>query len=260
MSRSCSGFPVRSPTTPRASYCRCCFLTPLSSRGGRPSRPTTLLQTLGALAQRRITDTVTNPRSKIPALVTQCRNYTPGNTDLSWTRLTPWRALLAAALDQYPARIRGGRVTAERANPSADLLAAWLSDRLHVPIERASSKGPGITDVALFTGGGEIEITRPDGRLASFSVPNTNDRPVALKRRDTAELLAEELRRLDPDDIYEATVQAVCRLSDADGNAKPPKGETNKPAKQSEERGSGSVSKPVKKPAAAKATSRRALS
>ncbi len=216
---------------------------------------------LGALAQRRITDTVTNPRSKIPALVTQCRNYTPGNTDLSWTRLTPWRALLAAALDQYPARIRGGRVTAERANPSADLLAAWLSDRLHVPVERATSKGPGITDVALFTGGGEIEINRPDGRLASFSVPNASDRPVALKRRDTAELLAEELRRLDPDDIYEATVQAVCRLSDADGNARPPKRDTKKPTKKSGERGSGSASKSVKKPAAAaKATSGRASS
>lgn len=214
---------------------------------------------LGALAQRRITDTVTNPRSKIPALVTQCRNYTPGNTDLSWTRLTPWRALLAAALDQYPARIRGGRVTAERANPSADLLAAWLSDRLHVPIERANSKGPGITDVALFTGGGEIEITRPDGRLASFSVPNAADRPVALKRRNTAELLAEELRRLDPDDIYEATVQAVCRLSDAAGNARSPKDGTAKPAKKSGRAGSGGAAKSARKPPA-KAASRRTSS
>ncbi|MDR3034255.1 MAG: glucose-6-phosphate dehydrogenase assembly protein OpcA, partial [Kitasatospora sp.] len=30
---------------------------------------------------------------------------------------------------------------------------------------------------------------------------------VALKRRDTAELIAEELRRLDPDDIYAAAVR-----------------------------------------------------
>ena len=205
---------------------------------------------LGALAQRRITDTVTNPRSKIPALVTQCRNYTPGNTDLSWTRLTPWRALLAAALDQYPARIIRGRVTAERANPSADLLAAWLSDRLHVTVERANSKGPGITDVALITGGGEIEITRPDGRLASFSVPNATNRPVALKRRDTAELLAEELRRLDNDDIYQATVQAVCRLSDAAGNARQPKSAAKKPAAKSTKPGSGGAAKAARKPTA----------
>lgn len=166
---------------------------------------------LGALAQRRITDTA-NTRGRAAALLAQCQNYAPGNTDLSWTRLTSWRALLAAALDQYPARVEGGRVSAERSNASADLLVAWLSDRLGVTIERAVSKGPGITDVALHTGGGDIEISRPDGRLASFSIPNAANRPVALKRRDIAELLAEELRRLDPDDVYAATVANVCEL------------------------------------------------
>ena len=56
----------------------------------------------------------------------RARDYTPGDTDLSWTRLTPWRALLAAALDQYPAKIKSALVESERGNPSADLLAAWL--------------------------------------------------------------------------------------------------------------------------------------
>lgn len=38
---------------------------------------------------------------------------------------------------------------------------------------------------------------------------------VALKRRDTAELIAEELRRLDPDDIYAAAVRTpVSRLAE----------------------------------------------
>src|SRR3954464_7388014 len=118
---------------------------------------------LGLLAQRRITHSANVSRGKSKALHAQCRSYTPGNTDLSWTRLTPWRALLAAALDQYPARIKGGSVSAEKANPSADLLVAWLTDRLKVPIDRVSSKGPGITDVKLVTGGGAITITRPDG-------------------------------------------------------------------------------------------------
>lgn len=167
---------------------------------------------LGALAQRRITDCVTTTRSRSSALLAQCQNYAPGNTDLSWTRLTHWRALLAAALDQYPAKVTGGRVAAERGNASADLLVAWLSDRLHVTIERTNSRGPGITDVALHTGGGDIEIRRPDGSLAEFSIPNATNRPVALKRRDTAELLAEELRRLDPDDVYAATVANVCSI------------------------------------------------
>jgi glucose-6-phosphate dehydrogenase assembly protein OpcA len=186
-----------------------------------PDRPAD--DPLGALAQRRITDTANTSRGKAAALIAQCQNYAPGNTDLSWTRLTHWRALLAAALDQYPAKITGGLVAAERGNPSADLLVAWLSDRLKVPIDRVNNKGPGITDVALHTGGGDIEISRPDGRMADFSIPNASNRPVALHRRDMAELLAEELRRLDPDDVYAATVAKLARESfapEANSNGK----------------------------------------
>jgi glucose-6-phosphate dehydrogenase assembly protein OpcA len=172
---------------------------------------------LGVLAQRRITDMAAIERGRTSAMVTQARNYADGNTDLSWTRLTPWRALLAAALDQYPARIKGGSVSAEKANPSADLLVAWLTDRLKVPIDRVNSKGPGITDVKLVTGGGAITITRPDGLLAQFSIPNAPNRPVALKRRELAELLAEECRRLDPDDVYRETVERLCKIADKNG-------------------------------------------
>ncbi len=171
---------------------------------------------IGRLAQRRITDVATVPRGREKALLTQAVHYADGNTDLAWTRLTPWRALLAAALDQYPAKVGAGRVAAEHVNPSADLLIAWLSSRLGVQIDRTRSKGPGITSVLLETGGGDVEISRPDGRLARFKLPNEATRPVALKRRETTELLAEELRRLDPDDTYEATVRELCRLHGLD--------------------------------------------
>lgn len=169
---------------------------------------------LGRLAQRRITDAAATTRGKTQAILRQARAYADGNTDLSWTRLTPWRALLAAALDQYPAKVTSATVEADRTNPSADLLVAWLADRLHVEVVRAISKGPGITTVTMQTGGGPMEISRPDGLLAEFAIPNAPDRPVALKRRDTAELLAEELRRLDPDDIYASTVKRLCTLAD----------------------------------------------
>ncbi|MDX6319032.1 MAG: hypothetical protein QOD35_2432 [Nocardioidaceae bacterium] len=177
-----------------------------------PDNPAT--DPLGALAQRRITDAAAVDRRRAAAMLKQASNYAPGNTDLSWTRITPWRALLAAALDQYPAKVMSGVVAAERGNPSADLLVAWLTDRLKVDIHRSVSRGPGITDVSLMTGGGQIEIARPDGRLAQFTIPNSPQRPVALNRRDLAELLAEELRRLDPDDVYEDTVKTLCRISD----------------------------------------------
>ncbi|MCY7399576.1 MAG: glucose-6-phosphate dehydrogenase assembly protein OpcA [Nocardioides sp.] len=167
---------------------------------------------LGNLAQRRITDSAGVSRGKSTAMLTQCQSYASGNTDLSWTRLTPWRALLAAALDQHPLKVTGAKVTAERISPSADLLVAWLTDRLNVTVDRANSPGPGITEVTLDTKQGPIRISRADGRLATFTSPHRPDRPVALKRREVPALLAEELRRLDEDDIYAATAAKLVAL------------------------------------------------
>jgi glucose-6-phosphate dehydrogenase assembly protein OpcA len=167
---------------------------------------------LGALAQRRITDAAGAPRHKQAAMSTQCRYYAPGNTDLAWTRITGWRAMLASALDQHQALVTGASVRAERISPSADLLAAWLTARLRVSVERGSSRGPGITEVVLQTADGDIRIERHDGRLAALSLPGQPERPVALKRREVAELLAEELRRLDPDEIYEQTVASMVKI------------------------------------------------
>jgi glucose-6-phosphate dehydrogenase assembly protein OpcA len=166
---------------------------------------------LGRLAQRRITDARTSSSTRSKALRVQCASYAPGNTDLAWTRLTPWRALLAGALDQYPLKVTGGAVTAERVNPSADLLVAWLSSRLRVDVRREVSEGPGLTEVVLETSKGEIRISREDGRHAVFSSPDSPDRPMALKRRDVPELLAEELRRLDEDNVYAATARFLNR-------------------------------------------------
>lgn len=166
---------------------------------------------LGALAQRRITDSAAASRSSATALRTQCGSYTRGNTDLAWTRLTPWRALLATALDQTTAKVVDVEVAGERTNPSADLLVAWLGERLKVPVKRTTSEGPGLTDVVLRTGAGEVRIHRTDGRLATFSTPGHPDRPIALRRRSPAELLAEELRRLDEDDVYASVVRTIAK-------------------------------------------------
>lgn len=170
---------------------------------------------LGRLAQRRITDAAAQPTAKAKAMLTQCHCYAPGNTDLAWTRITGWRALLAAALDQHPEKVTAASVTAERISPSAELLAAWLADRLRVKVDRKTSNGPGITCVSLTTRAGDIRIERTDGKLAVLSSPGQPDRPVALKRRETDELLAEELRRLDPDDVYARTTMKLAQLSKA---------------------------------------------
>jgi glucose-6-phosphate dehydrogenase assembly protein OpcA len=163
---------------------------------------------VGALAQRRITDAAAAPRP-LGALRTRAQHYTPGDTDLSWTRATPWRSMLAAAFDQPHGDVVRGRVGAERDNPSAELLALWLEDRLGIEVERVATSGPGVTEARLSTTDGDIALVRKDGRLATFTFPGWPERPVALKRRDLSELLAEELRRLDPDDVYAATLARI---------------------------------------------------
>jgi len=156
---------------------------------------------LGALAQRRVTDSAAGDVVQ-GVLAALAEAYKPGDTDFSWTRLTPWRTLLAATFDVPHPRITRGEVLAERENPSGDILTAWLSVRLGVPMRRDVSGGPGITDVRFETEGGQIAISRHDGRTATLSKTGEPDRRVALHRRDQAELLAEELRRLDPDEVY----------------------------------------------------------
>jgi glucose-6-phosphate dehydrogenase assembly protein OpcA len=169
-------------------------------------------QPLGLLAQRRITDAA-RARTPSEALAALSAGYQPGDTDLSWTRATTWRSLLAATVDQERDEITGGLVSAEEHNPTADLLAAWLTSRLGLPVSRGTSGGPGITEVRLHTTAGDITISRPDGRVATLARPGQPDRHVALHRREIAELLAEELRRLDPDEIYGESLAALADLA-----------------------------------------------
>jgi glucose-6-phosphate dehydrogenase assembly protein OpcA len=161
---------------------------------------------LGRLAQRRITD-ASAAEDPVAALEVRAASYAPGDTDLAWTRVTPWRSMLAAALDQKHSRITAAVVEGEAYNPSTELLGLWLADRLEVSVERRISDGPGLTAVTLTTADGDISLDRADGALAELAMPGQPDRRVALKRRDTADLIAEELRRLDPDDIYKSSVK-----------------------------------------------------
>ncbi|MEU1388897.1 MULTISPECIES: glucose-6-phosphate dehydrogenase assembly protein OpcA [unclassified Nonomuraea] len=166
---------------------------------------------IGALAQRRITDAKGFENGGAASLVTRAKGYAPGDTDLAWARLTPWRSLLAAAFDQPVGKVRKGVVEASPGHPSAPLLAAWLSERLGAPVKVGESAGPGLTAVRLQTGDGELSVMRSDARLATLSRPGQPDRNVALARRHTSELMAEELRRLDSDEVYEAAVKRFAR-------------------------------------------------
>ena len=90
---------------------------------------------LAQLARRRLTDAAAAPRP-LAALKIRAGDYSPGRHRPQLDPADPWRALLAAALDQYPATVNSVRVEAEKDNPSADLLAAWLRARLEVDVKR----------------------------------------------------------------------------------------------------------------------------
>ncbi|MFJ5528326.1 glucose-6-phosphate dehydrogenase assembly protein OpcA [Streptomyces sp. NPDC093261] len=207
---------------------------------------------LGALAQRRVTDSYT-AEAPVRELSARADAYTPGDTDLSWTRITPWRSMLAAALDQVTCEVEAVEVEGEEFNPSCELLAMWLADRLDVPVKRSLSAGPGLTAVRMDTSCGPIVLDRADGALATLSIEGQPDRAVALKRRDTSELIAEELRRLDPDDTYASALRyGVHRLTTAAAPA--PAGEPG--AKESAAEGPGAAEAPVQ--TAAKAPAKQA--
>ncbi|EST22434.1 glucose-6-phosphate dehydrogenase assembly protein OpcA [Streptomyces roseochromogenus] len=200
---------------------------------------------LGRLAQRRVTDTYA-AEQPVRELSARADAYTPGDTDLSWTRITPWRSMLAAALDQVTCTVRGVEVEGEEFNPSCELLAMWLADRLDVPVRRSLSSGPGLTAVRMETTCGPIVLDRADGSLATLSIEGQPARAVALKRRETAELIAEELRRLDPDDTYASALRyGVERL-----NTAPEKAASQEAASQ--EAASQEAAEPASEPAPAK--------
>jgi glucose-6-phosphate dehydrogenase assembly protein OpcA len=179
--------------------------------GNAPAKPGD--EPLGRLAQRRVTD-ATGGSDPLETLKQLAKGYRPGDTDFAWARITPWRSLLAAALDQPHADVTGVKIEGEGENPSGALLGGWLSQRLGVPADVSPSAGPGITAVRLSTKAGEIAVTRPDGRVATLCRYDQPDRQVALLRRGTADLLAEELRRLDPDEVYHDAVERFAKSAD----------------------------------------------
>ena len=168
-----------------------------------PANPSA--DSIGSLGQRRITD-AESAKSPVRALRAVIGNHAAGDTDLAWTRLTPMRATLAAALDQVQSKVTKVEVETGAGNPAADLLIAWLSSRLKVSIVTKRGNYDHISSVRMHTGAGTVSIERGAGDVATFSVPGSTERQIPLGPRSLTELLAEELRRLDEDDVYSKTI------------------------------------------------------
>jgi glucose-6-phosphate dehydrogenase assembly protein OpcA len=176
---------------------------------------------IAQMAQRRITDSA-EARSPKASLRRLAKVYSPGDTDLAWTRITLWRGLLAAALDGAPYEpVTEAVVAGASDSPSTELLAGWLAAELKVPVRRVRTKpGTGVMSVRLDRKSGPVDLVRPDGSVATLSQPGQPDRRISLKRRGLAECLADELRRLDADEVYEeALTRGLAMLSPASKTA-----------------------------------------
>lgn len=158
---------------------------------------------IGKIAHRRITDTA-NEEDPQTALTRIQKTYQAGDTDLAWTRLTNWRIQLAAVLDQVDdSPITAVTVEGATDSPSTALLAAWLTLALDVPVSIiADPAGTGIRRVHLTRATGDVQLFRPGTSIAELTQPNQPDQRISLPRRDLKDCLAEELRRLDPDEVF----------------------------------------------------------
>ena len=172
--------------------------------GEAPIKPSA--SAIGRIAQRRITDAASqsDPHAW---LVSLANNYEPGDSDFAWTRLTLWRAQLAAIMDQPPYDpITRVVVTGAVDSPSTDLLASWLEQKLGVEVELVRTvRGKavsGIKGVKLERESGEIEIVRNVPDVATLIQPSQPTRDINLPRRSLRDCLIEDLRRLDSDDAF----------------------------------------------------------
>jgi glucose-6-phosphate dehydrogenase assembly protein OpcA len=179
---------------------------------------------LAVFADRRITDS-SIAEDPLAALKTRATDYAPGDTDLAWTRTTAWRAILASSLDAVSGRrgepviVKGGRVEGDPGNPTAQLLAGWLTSRCGTAISvKGATRKPGesgVESVVLtLDQKEEVRITADRRGGAVLTQPFRPDTNVALPERALGDLLSEELRRLDPDEPYSDALEAATGLTD----------------------------------------------
>jgi glucose-6-phosphate dehydrogenase assembly protein OpcA len=122
-------------------------------------------------------------------------------------------------LDQPPFDpVIGIEVRGSEDSPSTGLLAAWLGLQLDAPVSHEISKrgtgSSGIHGVHLVRKSGVVELERPEGNMASLTQPGQPVHDVSLPRRSLRDCLAEELRRLDPDDLYGEVIRGgLARLA-----------------------------------------------
>jgi glucose-6-phosphate dehydrogenase assembly protein OpcA len=168
---------------------------------------------LGVFADRRVTDCAL-AEEPLAALSQRAEDYAPGDTDLAWTRSTQWRALCAAAFDSFEDQPVSAQVSGRKDDPTRALVAGWLRRRLRMDVDEVDEDGDGVQRVEFaLEGGGTVRVARADARSAVLARSDTAERRMPLSHREIGDLLAEELRRLDPDETYAEALEAATGTS-----------------------------------------------
>jgi glucose-6-phosphate dehydrogenase assembly protein OpcA len=147
----------------------------------------------------------------------RAEDFAPGDTDLAWTRLTPWRIALASAFDGGRHRAVAARVTGGCNEPSARLLAGWLTARLHIDVSVDGTDDEPVAGVEIDFDNGKTTRATLESSSLVLRREGQQDSYMPFGERPLGELLAEELRRLDHDAVYAealSTVTGVAGLED----------------------------------------------
>lgn len=177
---------------------------------GGPNNPAASV--LGRIASRRITDSAKSTDS-MAQLEQLAANYSPGDGDMAWTRITLWRSQLAALIDQYEGQeVSAIEVIGSAYSPSAFLLGRWLGSSLGASV-RCSTDVDGVTvqgiyGVRLVVGGKSVSILR-ESATAHIQQDGKPDGSVLLPPRSLHDCLVEDLRFLGEDLSYARVLKSI---------------------------------------------------
>lgn len=184
--------------------------------------PSPVDDVLGSISQRRITDEASSS-DPLASLTRLHRGYTSGDSDLSWARLTRWRGLAATAYETRPMSLpHSVTVSGAPDDLSVRLLAAWLGLELGIEptIDKIEGTHAGPQSLRFEREDGTVALYRGEAGSIRMSLPgDQEDQTVPVPERSLYELLAEELRRLKPDEVYgEVLAHAFSKVGHAAGH------------------------------------------
>lgn len=171
-------------------------------------------------ASRVVVDS-TRFEGTIEALARLIGDDPPSVSDLSWTKITGWREVVARLFDppdHHALLPRIERIRIEHVEGSASqarLLGGWLVARAAhgaavetIAVTRADMRTGSLVSVRLTAGDVELAVERPEEGVAVLTSPGLPQQRLALRVPPFAKLLGDELEVLARDRVLESALEA----------------------------------------------------